>query len=284
MSKLLFPIFFATASLLKASIVVWTATGTVSSATGVYAPNGIDPDTPVSIEMKYDDQAGKDQVKITVFGDFILLESDFKTAIDLNISVTIGELVWKGSIGTGGASDIRTLYMKTSNTTQTDTLAATIHPNDGATIELFPFAVDGQTNQIELNFSSADQSFLTDAISVDSFNVDAAEGASGFFQSGTANKVSFTLDPSSIEIVNEVIPTPTPILSLERTNDNLEISWESVLDVNYVLQSSTTLEVDSWSDASPIFFGNGGPLSSNIAIAAGFDLYYRVLAIPAPEL
>ena len=85
-------------------------------------------------------------------------------------------------------------------------------------------------------------------------------------------------------IENEVLVPPTPILSLVRTNDNLEISWASVFDVNYLVQSSPSLEEDSWTNASETFFGNGGPQTQNVAIVPGFNLFYRVLAFPAPEL
>ena len=74
------------------------------------------------------------------------------------------------------------------------------------------------------------------------------------------------------------------MISLLKTNDNLALSWESEPGVYYRLQSSLTLEEDSWANASPIIFGNGGTKSQNVAIAQGFAIYYRILAFPAPEL
>jgi len=281
MLKKLFSVFIIGAAIVNASTVVWTASGTVSDATGVYAADGISADTPMSVRMTYSDQAGK--VDKNDFRPFNIpsVTFDYQTNINLAISLTIGAQVWSGTVASGP----NTFLVHLNDTGEgVEDVKANITEANGAVFDSFPLEIPENDTLIQLEFTATDNSFVSDQITATGFNASAILLASGSFQSGLSNRVTFTLDPDSVLIENGVPPAPTPILSLLRTNDNLEISWESVLDVNYVLQSSTTLEEDSWITASPTLFGNGGTLSRNVAIAAGFNLYYRVLAVPAPPL
>ena len=285
MSKLLLPLFIATAPLLKASTVVWTATGTVSSASGVYAADGITADTPVSVEMKYDDQAGRDVPRDLSGLGIPIKDLDYRNAIKLSISITIGDVLWHGQVETGSSGSPYTLFLKLNGTDGgSESLTATVQETDGATFDLFPLESGPENKLIQLLFSSSDNDFLTDEISASAIQDELITAASGSFQSGPSNKVLFSLDPTSVSVFNESLIPTTPVIRLLKTNDNLALSWESELGVHYKLQSSLTLEEDSWADAAPIIFGNGGTKTQNVAIAQGFAVYYRVLAFPAPEL
>ena len=285
MSKVLLPLFIATAPLLTASTVVWTASGTVSSASGVYAADGITTNTPVDVEMKYDDQAGRDVPRDLSGLGIPIKDLDYRNAIKLSISITIGEVQWHGLVETGSSGSPYTLFLKLNGTDGgSESLTATVQETDGAIFDLFPLESGPENKLIQLLFSSSDNNFLTDEISASAIQDGLITAASGSFQSGPLNKVSFSLDPTSVNVFNESLIPATPVISLLKTNDNLALSWESDLGVHYRLQSSLTLEEDSWADAAPIIFGNGGTKTKNVAIARGFAVYYRVLAFPAPEL
>ena len=165
-----------------------------------------------------------------------------------------------------------------------ESLTATVQETDGATFDLFPLESGPENKLIQLQFSSSDNDFLTDEISASAIQDELITAASGSFQNGPSNKVLFSLDPTSVSVFNESLIPTTPVISLLKTNDNLALTWESEFGVHYRLQSSLTLEEDSWADAAPIIFGNGGTKTKNVAIAQGFAVYYRVLAFPAPEL
>lgn len=285
MSKVLLPLFIATAPLLTASTVVWTASGTVTSASGVYAADGITANTPVSVEMKYDDQAGRDVPRDLSGLGIPIKDLDYLNAIKLSISITIEDVLWHGQVETGSSGSPYTLFLKLNGTDGgSESLTATVQESDGATLDLFPLESGPENKLIQLLFSSSDNNFLTDEISASAIQDGLITAASGSFQSGPLNKVSFSLDPTSVNVFNESLIPATPVISLLKTNDNLALSWESELGVHYRLQSSLTLEEDSWADAAPIIFGNGGTKTQNVAIAQGFAVYYRVLAFPAPEL
>jgi hypothetical protein len=285
MSKVLLPLFIATAPLLTASTVIWTASGTVTSASGVYAADGITANTPVSVEMKYDDQAGRDVPRDLSGLGIPIKDLDYLNAIKLSISITIEDVLWHGQVETGSSGSPYTLFLKLNGTDGgSESLTATVQESDGATFDLFPLESGPENKLIQLLFSSSDNNFLTDEISASAIQDALITAASGSFQSGPSNKVLFSLDPTTVSVFNESLIPATPVISLLKTNDNLALSWESELGVHYRLQSSLTLEEDSWADAAPIIFGNGGTKTQNVAIAQGFAVYYRVLAFPAPEL
>ncbi|MDA7888038.1 hypothetical protein N9A86_01470 [Akkermansiaceae bacterium] len=215
MNRQLLPIFMATASLANAATVAWTANGTVSSATGVYSADGIVADTPVGIEMKYDDQAGHTITKELPF--FSVEEIDYWNSIDLSISITIGDQTWKGNVHTAPDDNgFRTLFLKLDGKEgASESITATIQDDDGGSFEFFPLEVEAENSLIQLLFSSTDNNFLSNSVAENSLDENLITSATGFLQSGSSNKITFDLDPASIAIENEVLPPnsgyrPTP--------------------------------------------------------------------------
>ena len=282
MKKLFLPLLMTSA--LHATTVVWTTTGTVTSVTGNYQAS-VPVDTPVSVEMRYDDQAGRDVPRDLSGLGIPIKDLDFRDAINLSITVTIDGQIWKGEVTTGNSGSPYTLFLRLNGTEGgAESLTATNQESDGATFISFPGEIAAENNIIQLVFDSTDNTFLTDEITASSFKPEVITSSSGFLESGATNKISFSIDPLTVTIENASLIPPTPVLVLDQTGDNLDISWQSVFDVDYQLQSSLTMEEGSWNNTGSKRFGNGGTLTQNVAIIPGFNLYYRVVATAAPEL
>ena len=72
------------------------------------------------------------------------------------------------------------------------------------------------------------------------------------------------------------IPRTIPSLTLTHEGSSIKFNWPSVDGLNYQLQSSPTLEVDSWHNEGTPQIGNGMPIIQNLPIVSGASRFYRL--------
>ena len=70
-----------------------------------------------------------------------------------------------------------------------------------------------------------------------------------------------------------------PVFSSSLHGASLTLSWPTVADLNYQIQSSTNLSAGSWVNEGAPFTGNGGVLTNTISVGADSAKFFRLLLL-----
>lgn len=108
-----------------------------------------------------------------------------------------------------------------------------------------------------------------------------ASGILGGISSGTSSGAGFILEGPSVPFEPPVLPPTLPALSVNRTGQNIEISWASP-DGLAQLQQAPNLAGTSWSDAPVIPVRSNGRWVATLGAATGTQ-FFRLTASP-PQL
>ncbi len=110
------------------------------------------------------------------------------------------------------------------------------------------------------------------------------------FPTQTANgNYSLTVGPHVANLFGQEMPsayqgafniqfTP-PVFSSSLNGTNFKLSWPTVADLNYQLQSTTNLSAASWVNEGAPFTGTGGALTNTISVGADSEEFFRLLLL-----
>lgn len=253
----------------KAETVLWTAQGTVTTATGEFEGPSIEQ--AVQIRMTYNDESIAENPHRNVLGS---IDREYRQEIDLNIEITIGEQSWIGEVNTAPSALPRTLVTEErSFGTTSESIEVILDTSDGATITASDSA--NEATELQLEFIGSQQ-FLTIGIQSDQLNAEEITSASGSITGTTSSdQLSFTLDPTTVEIIT-LLPTPvTPLISAATENNNFIISWLSSQEFSYRIEQTTELEDNDWIPVITIN-GTGDSISRTFPLTTP-PTYFRIV-------
>jgi len=220
-------LFVLSAIQLQAETVLWTASGTLGTGTGLFQRQDLPPGAPLQIRVTYDDQAVQ-QVRSQIFGQ---TTSDYRTNIQLNITITSGDHTWEGFVDSADSPPLPTTFLTITSTPSPnlnfiDQIQIDLSSEDNGTFPSFPFRLGDSTASFELDLIGNNNTFLDFGISPDDFNLSELGAFTGCIATGVGNALPFTLDPASLVVIfeaDESIDPFSPPLSLTTTG-----SWNSI--------------------------------------------------------
>lgn len=230
---------FAAVSTARATEVVWTAQGTVDFSFGSVsevAPMG----EPVEIEFSYDDAAERVPVSgLTNVFDRV----EYRTDVDLEIVVRVGENTWRGTVASAPAGGSRTLelldfHIGCPDDCQ-DAFMVLLTSAEAGEFSSFP-GLAGENKAMNLNFRSEGPEggaafFLTsDQLSCVAAGVTAITKASGSITDGRG-AFNFAIDPKSIR-TKLVEDRSLSITSISYENEEVTLTWPTKPGCFYAIQ------------------------------------------------
>ncbi len=241
---------------LQAEIVLWRAAGTISATTGTFEDSSLPPGEAVSIRMTYDDRALPDKPYNQSIG---LVDTDYRTNVNLAIQITIGDHTWQGAVETGAGGTPSavgtlpppyTLVTKLRSFATNEEFEAQIHSGDLGDFDKFPFQVEGALSIINLNFKGPN-TFL--GIGIESLEVTPSliTTATGSISSG-ASQLRFDINPSSVEVLDLAQVPVSPAIHFSTQGDDVRINWRSSSFFSYRIERSLTLDDDGWTTIEAI--------------------------------
>lgn len=281
MSQLQNLVFFSLlTTALQADTVLWKADGTLSSGTGVFLRNDLSPDDPVTIRMTYDDGATQD-ITTNTFGR---IDSDYWQNIDLKITISTGDYTWEGTVETANMGIPYTFFTRVKDPFPTpESLEVKLSSVDQGEFSSFPFRLADSTSSFFLDLRGANSSLLDSGIRTDDIHPEHLTSATGKISTGVGNDLSFSINPDSLEVINEseeIIPPVEPKPSIAVTPENVSLTWPSDFRYLYRVESTTDLSSDLWTSLETRN-GTGATISRSYPLSDS-TLYYRVVAIERP--
>lgn len=281
MSKLLTLIAFFASPFGFSETVLWTGTGNVGTVTGSLNESGIVTGDPVSFRMTYNDQAIPEITRAVNFGSALVADSYFPNDLDLRVTITIGSLIWEATVEGDNGMTPYTLFVTEASLLPPERVTATLGSSDETNFVSFPFQASGGPSEIRLEFTSASDQFISSGISSLALNPLAITSASGRILTGSpANQLSFTIDPSSVEIIDEedvVIAPEAPLVSIATDETEVTLSWFGDIRFRYRVEFSEDLSNDSWTTVETRN-GTQTNISRSYPLSAGAG-FYRIVAI-----
>lgn len=272
-------------------IVLWTASGTVDSATGNFDVPSLSADTPVSIRMTYDDRAIPDKP----FNNFLgRVSTDYRTDIDLTIRVTIGEFQWEGNVTTGISGTANslnifpppyTLVTDVKSSSSTESFTALLHSGDGATFSKFPFQIDEDLLRMNLDFKGPN-TFLDGGIEVFDINHEFINTASGFIRmddtvNETESLLNYTINPDSVSVINLKDEPFSPEIEFSTPGDDVVLNWRSDPRFSYRIEHTTNPEDAEWTNLESID-GTGAEISRTYSRTETTGFYRIITSTKSP--
>jgi hypothetical protein len=258
--------------ILHAEIVEWTAEGAVTRAEGTFGEGGIALDDEVSMTFFYNDDAGF----VVTAMNFLQEDRAYYEEVNLGIKVVIGERIWEGSVETGVAGIPQTLFARFGQVPERMNLE--LREAESAEFVSFPLSDGGGSDILGMEIRGSN-ALLGDGIDVASINLDQISSATGSIMTGGV-ELRFSLDLASIAVgIQGGGPSgpEAPEVMLTALEETVELRWQSAFNESYEVQSSLTLEEESWTSLETIA-GNGDPLIRSYALS-GETIFYR-LVIP----
>ena len=265
----------------QAEIVLWTTTGALTSGTGVFERADLPPGDPVTIRVTYDDQATQ-QIRGEALGQ---IQSDYRTDINLRITITSGENTWEGFVESGDSTGPTTFFTVIAPFQTSERADFTIDSIDNGSFPSFPFRLGQSAASIFLDFNGANNAFLGSGISATDIHPEELSSATGTISNGVGNRLSFTIDPTSLEVIleaDEIVPPIAPVLSLATTPTTALLSWQSDFRFRYQVESTADLSAPVW-DIVETRFGTDA-IITRIYPRPSRTLFYRVVALERPPL
>ncbi|YCM45626.1 hypothetical protein V2O64_06295 [Verrucomicrobiaceae bacterium 227] len=255
---------------LQGEVVLWRATGNITSTSGSFVDPSLAPGEAVTIRMTYDDQTAEVIEKSTV-GD---IESDFRTEIDLTVTVQIGTRKWQAHVFSGGSLSPATFYTKIRNfSTSPESVTATVDSRDNGTFASFPFGPNDETRSIKLDFLGP-KTFIGTGIESREIDPSVITTASGAIQSGSS-QLKFEITPSSVEILNLAQEPVSPKINFSTPGNQFLIEWRSSPFFTYRIERSFTLDDNGWMEVETI---NGtGAAFSRQYLRGDSPEFYRIV-------
>lgn len=261
----------------NADLVLWTAQGKVTTLAGTFQAAGIQAEDTVGFRMTYDDKADLVESK-NVFG---LVEADFRKNIHLTVTLTIGESIWSGTVASGSDPLPATLFTRFNSNPGNEILEATLDGKDGGSFSAFPFALADANHTLSAKFTGPN-TFLGNGIESLEIDPSVLTSATGFLRSGSsANQVQFTLDPTTVSVIDLADDPFAPVVTLATAGNDLEMAWPSDPRFDYRLEMTSELDAQEWT-AVASFPGTGGPIS-RILPRGDTNTYLRVVAFSKPR-
>jgi len=253
----------------KAETALWTAQGTVTTATGEF--EGTPLEQAVQIRMTYNDEAVAETPHRNVLGS---VDIEYRQEIDLNVEIIIGEQSWIGEVNTAPSALPRTLVTEEKGFgTAPEFIEVILDTSDAATITPSDSASDA--TELLLEFIGS-QEFIAGGIKSTQLNAEEITSASGSITgTSSADQLTFTLDPTTVEIIT-LLPIPvTPPITVNTEANNFAISWPSSLEFSYRIEQTTTLEDDNWIPVITLN-GTGDTLSRTFSLTTP-PTYFRIV-------
>jgi len=226
---------------LQAEMVLWRASGTIAATSGSFADESLPVGEPVSIRMTYDDRAEEVILK-NILGD---VESDYRTAIDLTLTIEIGTRIWKGRTFSGSSALPHTFFTKVRSFSPTpESVTATVDRRDNGIFTSFPLSSVGEALSCEVSFLGP-KTFL--GVGIESLEVDPSviTTANGSLKSG-ASELQFDITPSSVEVLDLAQEPVSPTLNFSTLGNNFLINWRSSPFFTYRIERTLTLKEGDW--------------------------------------
>lgn len=232
---------------LQAEIVLWKASGSITSASETFNDESLPIGSPVSIRMTYNDQSEEVILK-SVLGD---VESDFRTGIDLTLTIKIGNRTWEGKTVSGISALPHTFFTKVRSFTSTpESVTATVDTRDNGSFSSFPLGAPDSPHTIELNFLGP-KTFL--GVGIESLEIDPSviTNATGLLKSGSS-QLQFDIEPASVQVLDLAREPVPPVINVSTPGNLFRINWRSSPFFTYRIERSLTLHSDSWSTVETI--------------------------------
>lgn len=271
-----------------AETVLWKATGTLDSGTGVFLRQDLSPGDPVTIRMTYSDQAErreKSAIPPGLLGPGRQSTSAFRTGLNLSVTVNVGNYSWEANVENGTESATFSFFVKEGTLPLPEEVKANIAAGDGGEFPSFPFALNQSANQLSLAFISSNNTFIDSGITATSFSPEFLTSGSGEISTGVGNKLAFTLEPSSLKVLfeeDETITPVAPVLTTSTDSENFILTWQSDFDFRYRVESSFDLSSDTW-DEVETRFGTDAIITRTYPLTSSV-LFYRVVALERPPI
>ena len=220
--------------------VIWTATGSVTSAAASY---GVTAGSPVTVRVSYQSEVqAKGLVGLFFPPSTIYAKTRFHGDVGLLTEVRIGNKVWQGfvaSLAENSGDMLLTEAWDGGGTSDTFTILAT-SAVAGTRFDLFPYP-GGQTAR-SIQIVLADKTSPATFISAGEMPTESAlpsqiTEAGGFVAAGT-EKINFTLVPASVTVTSSPVRTS---LTIQRTLGGVSLGWPSTAGTTYHLEESDGL-------------------------------------------
>lgn len=262
---------------LEAETVLWKANGAITSATGTFQHAAIESGKKVEIRITYNDQSTPD-IFTNILGR---IETEYLTEVGLTFEIKVGTRIWKALVNSAESDTPRTFVTRASSFPGAERVEMLISSEDNGTFFSFPLRTSERNTLIDLNFSSATNSFLTSGISAASIQPSKITHALGIIQTGsTDHQLTFSITPSTIEVLNEadesVRPT-APKISSEINGDSISLSWLSDRRFRYRIEGTSDLSANQWATVETRN-GTSTHISRSYPLANRLQ-FYRVVAI-----
>lgn len=278
MSKFL-ALILCLASGVKAETVLWKANGSLTTGTGLFQRQDLSPDDPVVIRMTYRDDAIQEVTSGLSFGGRI--DSDYWQNIDLKITISVGSYTWEGAVVTANRGSPFTFFTRDKVETATpESVEVKISTTDQGSFSSFPFRLGQSSASFFLNFLGANSALLGSGISADQIHPEHLSTANGRISTGLGNDLSFTIDPTSLEVLfeaDEVTPPIAPPASIFTTSETVILSWQSDSRFRYRVESTPDLFSDLWTEIETRF-GTDTTITRTYPRPSS-TLFYRIISL-----
>ena len=278
MSKLQALGFLSLSLTASGEIVVWKASGILEERIGIFLQEDLPTDASVTIRVTYDDTAApQNLVNLPFPGRF---EDDFRTDINLKVTLTIGSFEWEGLVESATTDTPTTFQTFTFNYPGAERIELTIDTADNGSFSKFPFRISAEPASFALSLRGTNNNFLDSGISPSAINLSALSTAAGMISNGIGNELSFTLEPSSFEVFfekDETLPPIAPMVSGSVSSDSISLTWLSDIRFRYRIEGTSDLSSDQWTEMETRN-GTSTPITRSYPFATTFR-FYRVVAI-----
>lgn len=230
----------ATAPGVRGREIVWTATGSVTSAAASY---GVTAGSPVRVRVSYQSEVqAKGLTGLFFPPSTFYAKTRFHGNVGLLTEVRIGTKVWQGfvaSLAENGGDMLLTEAWDGGGMSDTFTMLATSSVA-GTRFDLFPYTggQSARSIQIVLADKTSPAAFITAGeIPTESALPAQITEAGGFVAAGTET-INFTLAPASVTVTSSPVRTS---LTIQRTLGGVSLGWPSTAGTIYHLEESDGL-------------------------------------------
>lgn len=219
--------------------IIWTASGSVTSAASSY---GVTVGSDVSIRVSYQSAVLVNGLSALVFPwGATYMKTEFYGNIGLLTEVRVGSKVWQGWVATrpdkgsnvlltesydgGGASDVFTIVASSAK---------------GGVFDLFPYSGGGTARLIQINLldETSPAEFISGGLLPSETAVPSQiTKGTGSVAAGT-ERINFTINPASVAV--ESAPARSS-LTIHQTLGGITLGWPSEAGTTYRLEESDGL-------------------------------------------
>ncbi|MGC6467269.1 MAG: hypothetical protein ACON5N_16950 [Akkermansiaceae bacterium] len=265
-------------------LVLWTASGAITSTSGEFEDPDLVVETPVDIRMTYDDSAPPDPPFNQSFGR---ISTDYRQDINLTIRITIDGFVWEGFVETGfggvpnpitGAfPPPYTVVTDLRDASRIDSFTSLLHDGDGASFSRFPFHTEQPLLQLQLFFQGSN-AFLDGGLASIAIREQFINVASGFIRmddptNKSTSLLEFSIDPATMAVIDLEDEPFSPEITFLVSDVDVNLGWQSDSRFTYRIERSTNLS--SWTEVETVN-GTGAILSRSYS-RSGSTEYYRIV-------